>query len=121
MEAAVPWFTEILLLRTHCMHEGSFQLVIDGTSREFLKVRSITKHAAAMQGAMLEQCRARNTYPMSRLYDSIAGRIYGPRALPWHLPDGFSDTIRRTIKGTTNISFTGDVGGLWNEDVFYFQ
>lgn len=74
-----------------------------------------------MQGAMLEQCRVRNTYPTSRLYDSIAGRIYGPRALPWHLPDGFSDTIRRTIKGTTNIPFTGDVGGLWNEEVFYFQ
>ena len=121
MGAAVPWFTEISLLRTHGMPEGSFQLVIDGTSREALEVWNVIKHAAAMQGAMLEQCRVRNTQPTSRLYDSIAGRIYGPRALPWHLPDGFSDTIRRTIEGTTNITFTGDMGELWDEDVFYFQ
>ena len=121
MEAAVPWFAEIPLLRTHGMPEGSFQLVIDGTSREALEVWNVIKHAAAMQGAMLEQCRVRNTQPTSRLYDSIAGRIYGPRALPWHLPDDFSDTIRRTIEGTTNITFTGDMGELWDEDVFYFQ
>ncbi|KAI4628772.1 hypothetical protein J4E83_003325 [Alternaria metachromatica] len=121
MEAAVPWFAETPLLRTHGMPEGSFQLVIDGTSREALEVWNVIKHAAAMQGAMLEQCRVRNTHPTSRLYDSIAGRIYGPTALPWHLPDGFSDTIRRTIEGTTNITFTGDMGELWDEDVFYFQ
>jgi len=118
IDAVVPWFSEILLLRAHGMPEGSFRLFIDGHSRESLEAWDILKYAAAMQEAMLKQCRVNNTCPTSRLFDR---RFLCRIRLPWHLPDGFSDIIRAVISGTINITFTGEVGEVWDQDAFFFK
>ncbi|KAI4658981.1 uncharacterized protein J4E79_006741 [Alternaria viburni] len=118
LDATIPWLMEVYLLHTHGMPAGSFRLVIDGHSRESLEAWNILKYAAAMQEAMLEQCRVKNTDPTSRLFDR---RFLCRVGLPWHLPDGFSDTIRAVIDGTINITFTGDVGEMWDQDTFFFK
>ncbi|KAI4630680.1 hypothetical protein J4E80_001618 [Alternaria sp. BMP 0032] len=118
LDATIPWLMEVYLLHTHGMPAGSFRLVIDGHSRESLEAWNILKYAAAMQEAMLEQCRVKNTDPTSRLFDR---RFLCRVGLPWHLPDGFSDTIRAVIDGTINITFTGDVGEMWDQNTFFFD
>jgi len=118
LDAVIPWLMEVHLLHTRGMPESSFRLVIDGHSRESLEAWDILKYAAAMQEAMLHQCRVNNTHPTSRLF----GRCFlGPSGLPWHLPDGFSNTIRAVINGTINITFTGEVGDIWHGDDFFFE
>jgi hypothetical protein len=118
LNAIVSWIKETLNLPAHGMPMNAFHLFIDGSSRESVEVWEILKNAAAMQDAMLKQCRIQGTRPTLKLFeDHYSGRI----PLPWYLPTGFSQAIREVVHATSNIHFTGVVGELWDQDMFFFE
>ena len=116
LDAIIPWLTEVHLLHVRGMPKSSFRLVVNGASPESHQAWGIIKFAAAMQAAMLEQCRVHGTRPTSRLFDR---RFVGRIPLPWHLPEGFYQTVRDVIDGTSNISFIGEVGEQWDQEAFF--
>lgn len=119
IEGLVPWIVETALLPSHGMPAQSFRLIIEGNTKESLEAWELVKHAAAMQESMLEQCRLTNTCP-TPAFDHHRS-FYRRWPLPWHLPDVFFPAIRGIITGSSNIGFTGEVGELWDQDVFFFE
>jgi hypothetical protein len=118
LEPFIAWIEETTLLFGHGMPTNAYRLVIDGSSREAVHAFELIKYAAALQEAMLEQARRNGVQPVHWLLDP---RRYSYFDVPWHLPAGFPDTIRKIMDGTSNISFTGPVGDPWDSDAMFAE
>lgn len=110
----IPWIEEALALSSLGMPIHSFTLVIDGSTEEASKIWNLLKYAAATQEAQLEQRRLNGASTPSRPlvleYNSS-----------WDLPADFAKTIRDIVEGTSVVRFDGDVGELWDAEVFFHE
>jgi hypothetical protein len=62
--AIIPWTEEAVVFLPSCgMPARSFQLVIDGTTRESSELWEHLKYAAATQEALIKQCHLTATPP----------------------------------------------------------
>ena len=118
LAAMVPWIEEAVSLPAYGMPENAFELVIDGNQRESTEAWEVLKAAAAMQEAMLRQCRASGTQPKPR---PLPPRYSHPTLAPWSLPVGFAQVIRDIAEGKSIVRYDGDVGELWDRDQFFLK
>jgi hypothetical protein len=97
------------------MPAQSFGLIIDGSLRESLFAFENLKYAADMQEAMLEQDRLAVVKILG--HPSLCSDL----ELPCYVPRGFSEAIQGMMDGTSNISFTGYVGEMWDQAAFFYE
>lgn len=114
----VAWIEEAASLLTYGMPQSSFQLVIEGATRESSEAWELLKFAAATHEARLELCRRANKDPPPRPNDP---RYFNEVDGCWNLPIGFSQTIRDIMNGTWIIRYDGDVGEIWDQDMFLIE
>lgn len=110
----IPWIEEAHELSSCGMPPHSFSLVIDGSTREISEIWKLIKYAAATQEARLEQCRLLKEDPSPRSH-----RL--DYYLCSALPTNFAKMIREIVEGSSVVRFEGDVGELWDPDVFFFE
>jgi hypothetical protein len=110
----IPWIEEAYDLSSCGMPSHSFTLVIDGSTKETSEIWKLLKFAAATQEARLRQCRLLGIEPPPR---PLQIEYYTSSALPAN----FAKMIRDIVEGTSVVKFEGDVGELWDQDVFFFE
>jgi hypothetical protein len=81
----------------------------------------IVEQAAAMQEAILEQCRVEGVQPLAWYAYPFADLNYHQLAAKWHLPTDFLQAVRTIMEENSNISFTGYVGELWDRNSFFLR
>ena len=106
----IPWIEEALALSSLGMPTHSFSLVIDGSTEEALEIWNLLKYAAATQEARLLDEPVPPSRPLVLKYNSSRD-----------LPANFAKTIRDIVEGTSVIRFDGDVGELWDPEVFLYE
>ncbi|KAH6860691.1 hypothetical protein BKA58DRAFT_431829 [Alternaria rosae] len=110
----IPWIEEAYELSSCGMSPHSFSLVINGSTPEISEIWKLIKYAAATQEARLEQYRLLKEDPPPRSH-----RLDYYFCLA--LPTNFAKMIREIVEGSSVVKFEGDVGELWDPDVFFFE
>jgi hypothetical protein len=114
LQRIMLWIEAALELSKFGMPARAFTLVVELTNEGASEVWEVFKYAAALY-------EARRTHERLSLGSSIPARTPIPRYEEiWSCPENFPEIVRDIIEGKSVVKIDGDVGELWDPEVFLF-